>query len=84
MLPTLIRLKEAARQKAFQEELKGVTFHPKLNNIHGIQSKLKILTEPGTYLQRLEVRDTIHRLVILLPEGVTNTRTATKGEAVET
>jgi hypothetical protein len=55
-------LKEAARQKAFQEELKGVTFHPKLNTAEGVQSKLKILTEPDTYLERLQV-DTIDRCI---------------------
>ncbi|PRP77452.1 methionine-R-sulfoxide reductase [Planoprotostelium fungivorum] len=44
----------AAREKAVQDELEKVTFEPNINEIPGVQSRLRILSEPESYLDRLK------------------------------
>lgn len=46
---------EAARYQLLQKEVEGVTFKPKINYHLDVESKLKVATDPDSYLKRLEV-----------------------------
>ncbi len=48
-------LQEVAKQKAWQDEVQGITFKPRITKVKGVEGKLKIASEPETYLERIQV-----------------------------
>ena len=47
-------LQEALKLKKEQEELENLTFRPRIHHAPGVEGRLKILSEPETYVQRVQ------------------------------
>jgi len=46
-------MQEAMKLRAEQEEMKEYTFQPRIHSNSGVQGRLQILSEPGTYVARV-------------------------------
>lgn len=47
-------LQEALRLRAQQQEMRGATFQPRILQAPGVEGRLKILSEPETYIARVQ------------------------------